>query len=131
MLLISEALESGTLPTRLHVVGEGEEAIAFLRGEGEYADAPRPDLMLLDLNLPGVDGREVLAEVKGDPKLRRIPVVVLTSSAAEQDVLRSYDLHANSYVTKPADPEDFTDVVRAIETFWPVTAPSPTQASSA
>lgn len=126
--LISEALESGAVPVRLHVVEEGEEALAFLRAEGPYTDAPRPDLVLLDLNLPGLGGREVLAEVKGDPELRRIPVVVLTMSAAEQDVLRSYDLHANSYVTKPADPDDFTDVVRAIESYWPVTVPLPTRA---
>ena len=97
---------------------DGVEALAFLRREGAYADAPRPDLILLDLNLPRKDGREVLAEVKGDPDLRRIPVVVLTTSSAEEDISRSYDLHANAYVTKPVDFERFIEVVRQIDEFF-------------
>lgn len=121
--LVAEALDSGSLPVQLHVAGDGEEAIAFLRQRPPFEGSPRPDLILLDLNLPGMDGRDVLALVKSDPQLRAIPVVVLTSSDAQQDVLRSYDLHANSYVTKPGDPEDFAAVIRAIETYWPVTTP--------
>ena len=92
--------------------------MAYLRREGEYADATRPDLILLDLNLPRSDGREVLAEIKGDPELRRIPVVVLTTSQAEEDILRSYDLHANAYVTKPVDFDRFIEVVRQIDDFF-------------
>ena len=100
------------------MVSDGVEAMAFLRNEGEYADMPRPDLVLLDLNLPRMDGREVLAEVKADRDLRTIPVVVLTTSEAEEDILRSYDLHANAYVTKPVDFERFIDVVRQIDDFF-------------
>jgi CheY-like chemotaxis protein len=100
------------------VVWDGVEALAFLRQEGEYADAPRPDLILLDLNLPRKNGREVLAEIKEHPNLRRIPVVILTVSQAEEDVLRTYDLHANCYVTKPVDLEQFIKVVVSIEDFW-------------
>jgi len=96
----------------------GEEALAFVRRQGQYAHAPRPDLVLLDLNLPRRDGREVLAEIKGDPALRRIPVVVLTTSQAEEDVLRSYDLHANAYVTKPVDFDRFVSVVHQIDEFY-------------
>ncbi len=92
--------------------------MAFLRRQGRYAEAPTPDLILLDLNLPKKDGREVLAEVKGDPELRRIPVVVLTTSRAEEDVIRAYDLHANCYITKPVDFKQFISVVRSIEDFW-------------
>ena len=118
VLLIREAFEHNKVHNNLEVVSDGVEAIAYLRREGEYADAPRPDLVLLDLNLPRKDGREVLAEVKEDPGLRRIPVVVLTTSKAEEDVLRSYDLHANAYVTKPVDFDRFIEVVRQIDEFF-------------
>jgi CheY-like chemotaxis protein len=116
--LTREAFAKARLNNRLHVVGDGEAAMAFLRREGEHGAAPRPGLILLDLNLPIMDGREVLAQVKGDPDLRRIPVVVLTTSRADEDVLRSYDLHANSYIAKPVDYRAFTDVIRTIESFW-------------
>jgi CheY-like chemotaxis protein len=118
VLLIREAFEHNKVHNNLEVVSDGVEAIAYLRREGEHADAPRPDLVLLDLNLPRKDGREVLAEVKEDPDLRRIPVVVLTTSKAEEDVLRSYDLHANAYVTKPVDFDRFIEVVRQIDEFF-------------
>ena len=94
------------------------EALAFLRREGRYAEAPRPDLVLLDLNLPKMNGREVLAEIKEDPELRRIPVVILTVSQAEQDIVKSYNLHANCYITKPVDLDQFLEVVKSIENFW-------------
>ena len=116
--LTVEALKEGKVRNKLHVVEDGVEAMAFLRGEGEYADAPRPDLILLDLNLPKKDGREVLAEIKGDPNLRRIPVVVLTISEANEDILKTYDLHANCYVTKPVDLDQFIVVVKSVEDFW-------------
>ena len=116
--LTQEALKEGKMLNNLHVVGDGVEALAFLRREGEYADAPRPDVILLDLNLPKKDGREVLAEVKADEDLRRIPVVVLTVSKAEEDILKTYDLHANCYITKPLDLDQFIKVVKAIEDFW-------------
>ena len=116
--LAQEGLKEGKILNRLHVARDGEEALAFLRREGGFADAPRPDLILLDLNLPRKDGREVLAEIKADPKLLRIPVVVLTTSEAEEDVLRSYNLHANCYITKPMDLERFIEVIMAIEQFW-------------
>jgi chemotaxis family two-component system response regulator Rcp1 len=103
---------------QLFHVGDGVEAMAFLRKEGKYAQVPRPDLILLDLNLPKKDGREVLAEVKADEYLRRIPVVVLTVSKAEEDILKTYNLHANCYITKPVDMEQFIQVVRSIEDFW-------------
>jgi CheY-like chemotaxis protein len=118
VVLIREAFEDNKVYNRLHVVSDGVQALEFLRNEGEYADAPRPDLVLLDLNLPRKDGREVLAEVKGDPGLHTIPVVVLTTSEAEEDILRSYDLHANAYVTKPVDFERFIEVVRQIDDFF-------------
>ena len=118
VLLIREAFEDNKVHNRLHVVADGVDALAFLRREGEHADAPRPDLVLLDLNLPRKDGREVLAEVKGDDALQHIPVVVLTTSKAEEDVLRSYKLHANAYVTKPVDFDRFIDVVRQIDEFF-------------
>ena len=117
-LITAEALEHSKVINNLTTVTNGEEAVAFLRREGEYANGSRPDLILLDLNLPRRDGREVLAEIKADPDLRRIPVVVLTTSSAEEDVLRSYDLHANAYVTKPVDFERFVDVVRQIDEFY-------------
>jgi CheY-like chemotaxis protein len=118
VLLIQEAFQDNKLANRVHVVADGVEALAFLRAQGEYADAPRPDLVLLDLNLPRKDGREVLAEVKDDEDLRSIPVVVLTTSQAEEDVLRSYNLHANAYVAKPVDFDRFIGVVRQIDTFF-------------
>ncbi len=116
--LAREALESTKVHNRLHVVGDGEEAIAFLRQKGKYRDAPRPGLILLDLNLPKKDGRQVLAEIKGDADLKRIPVVVLTISKEEEDVLKSYNLHANCYVTKPIDFAQFLKVIKTIEEFW-------------
>jgi two-component system, chemotaxis family, response regulator Rcp1 len=116
--LTVEALKEGKVRNRLSVVEDGVEALAFLRHEGKYADAPRPDVILLDLNLPRKDGRAVLAEIKADEGLRRIPVVVLTTSSSEQDILRSYDLHANCYITKPVDLEQFIEVVKGIEEFW-------------
>ena len=116
--LTLEVLKEGKLLNRVSVARDGVEALAFLRREGAHADAPRPHLVLLDLNLPRKGGREVLEEIKGDPRLKRIPVVVLTTSEAEQDILRSYDLHANCYLTKPVDLEQFIVVVRSIEDFW-------------
>jgi CheY-like chemotaxis protein len=118
VLLIQEAFADNKVRNRLHVVSDGVDALAFLRREGEYGDAPRPDLILLDLNLPRKDGREVLAEVKADDTLTTIPVVVLTTSKAEEDVLRSYKLHANAYVTKPVDFDRFIEVVRQIDEFF-------------
>lgn len=116
--LTREALADARVQNRLSVVTDGIEALAFLRRAGRYADAPRPDLILLDLNMPRKDGREVLQEIKSDETLRRIPVVVLTTSKAEEDVLRSYNLHANCYVTKPVDLEKFIVVVKSIDIFW-------------
>jgi len=118
VLLIQEAFADNKVRNRLHSVSDGVDALRFLRREGEYADAPRPDLILLDLNLPRKDGREVLAEIKADDDLATIPVVVLTTSKAEEDVLRSYKLHANAYVTKPVDFERFIEVVRQIDEFF-------------
>lgn len=116
--LTQEALKENKMLNHLSVVVDGEDAISFLRQEGEYATAIRPDLILLDLNLPRKDGREVLAEIKADEHLKRIPVVVLTTSSAEQDILKSYDLHANCYITKPVDLDQFITIVRSIEDFW-------------
>ena len=116
--LTKEVLMEGKVRNRLQVVADGVEAMAFLRRENNYAEAPRPDLILLDLNLPKKDGREVLQEIKADHQLRRIPVVVLTTSAADEDILRSYELRANCYITKPVDLNQFIRVVRTIETFW-------------
>jgi len=116
--LIQEALQDGKLLNRVATVTDGQKALAYLRKEGSYAQATRPDLILLDLNIPRKDGREVLAEIKADPHLRSIPVVIVTSSQAEEDILRSYNTHANCYVTKPVDLEKFVAVVRAIEEFW-------------
>ena len=116
--LTREALKEHKIVNRLHVVEDGMEAVAFLKNQGKYTDAPRPGLILLDLNLPKMDGREVLARVKTDPDLKRIPVVVLTTSAAERDILASYDLHANCYITKPVDLNQFLEVVRSVEGFW-------------
>ena len=118
VLLIKEAFEDNKVRNRLHVVSDGVEAIEFLRKQGASGSAPTPDLVLLDLNLPRMDGREVLAEIKADEDLRQIPVVVLTTSKAEEDVLRSYKLHANAYVTKPVDFDRFIEVVRQIDDFF-------------
>jgi len=116
--LTEKALDHGNIINNLHVVKNGVEALQFLRQDGEFSDKPRPDLVLLDLNMPKKDGREVMAEMKGDPSLRRIPVVVLTSSEAEEDVVRSYELNANAYLTKPVDFDGFVDIVKRIEDFW-------------
>jgi len=116
--LTREALKEGKILNDLSVVGDGAEALAFLRREGGYAQAAKPDLILLDLNLPKRDGREVLEEIKRDDDLKKIPVVVLTTSAAEQDILEAYDLHANCYITKPVDLGQFIKVVQLIEDFW-------------
>jgi CheY-like chemotaxis protein len=118
VLMTQEAFADHKVHNRLHVVSDGVEAMAFLRKEGSYVDATTPDLILLDLNLPKMDGREVLAAIKEDETLRSIPVVILTTSEAEEDVLRSYSLHANAYVTKPVDFERFIDVVRRIDDFF-------------
>jgi CheY-like chemotaxis protein len=124
VVLIQEAFEHNKVRNTLHVAGDGVEAMEFLRGD------KRPDLILLDLNLPRKDGREVLAEVKGDPALRSIPVVVLTTSKAEEDILRSYDLHANAYVTKPVDFTRFIEVVRQIDEFFVTVVKLPGHATS-
>jgi CheY-like chemotaxis protein len=118
VLMTQEAFEEHKVRNRLTVVSDGAEALAYLRREGRYADAVRPDLILLDLNLPKRDGREVLAEVKKDEDLGRIPVVVLTTSAADEDIVRSYQLHANAYVTKPVDFDRFISVIRQIDQFF-------------
>lgn len=116
--LARESLKEAKLINRLHAVVDEEEAMAFLRKQGEHSTAPRPDLILLDLNLPKMDGREVLAEIKKDLNLMSIPVVILTASASEEDVLKTYNLHANCYITKPIDFQQFSKVVGAIEGFW-------------
>jgi len=116
--LTKEALKEGRFANLINVAVDGFEAMAFLRREGKYANASRPDLILLDLNLPKKNGREVLAEIKADSNLKRMPVVVLTSSQAEKDIVATYNLHANCYITKPVDFEQFICVVRSIEDFW-------------
>lgn len=116
--LTIEALREGKVRNRLTVARDGEEALEVLERRGPHAEAPRPDLILLDLNLPRKDGREVLAAIKANSELKRIPVVVLTTSGAEADILRSYELHANCYITKPVDLEQFVNVVRSIDDFW-------------
>ncbi len=116
--LAREALEHSKILNRLSVVDDGEKALDFLHRNGKYVEAPRPDLILLDLNLPRKNGREVLAEIKSDEDLKRIPVVILTASKDEEDILRTYNLHANCYITKPIDLHQFVRVVRAIEDFW-------------
>lgn len=118
VILTQEALEEGKILNRLHVVMDGAAAISFLKREGPYADSPRPDLILLDLNLPKKSGQEVLEVIKNDEDLKTIPVVVLTTSHAEEDILKSYKLHANCYLTKPVDLDEFIGVVRSIESFW-------------
>jgi two-component system, chemotaxis family, response regulator Rcp1 len=116
--LTLEAMKEGKVINNLSIASDGVEAMAFLRKEGRYKGAARPDIILLDLNLPKKDGREVLGEIKADPSLRLIPVVVLTTSQAEEDILRTYNLHANCYVTKPVDLEQFINVVKSINDFW-------------
>ena len=116
--LTREALKEGKVYSNLHWVKDGVEAMEFLRRQGKYRSVPRPDIILLDLNLPKRDGREVLHDIKNDDELKRIPVVVLTTSKAEEDVLRTYNLHANCYVTKPVDLEKFIVVVKSIDAFW-------------
>jgi CheY-like chemotaxis protein len=116
--LTQENFKASKIRNNLYVANDGVEAMTFLRREGKYGDAVRPDLILLDLNLPKMDGREVLAEIKADEELKSIPVVILTISKAEQDVLKTYDLHANCYITKPIGLEQFAKVVKAIESFW-------------
>jgi CheY-like chemotaxis protein len=118
VLLTTEALEASKITNVMNVARNGEEALRFLRRAEGYEDAPRPDIVLLDLNLPRVDGRQVLAEIKADNDLRRIPIIVLTTSEAEEDVLRSYDLHANAYVTKPVDFDRFLQVIQSIDEFF-------------
>jgi CheY-like chemotaxis protein len=117
-LITREAFEHNKLKNNLHVAHDGEEGLDFLYKRGAYADAPRPDLILLDLNLPKYDGRQLLEKVKSDPDLSRIPIVVLTTSSAEEDILRSYELHANAYVTKPVDLDQFINAVRQIDEFF-------------
>jgi CheY-like chemotaxis protein len=117
-LITREAFEHNKLSNRLHVAHDGEEGLNYLYRRGEYQDAPRPDLILLDLNLPKYDGRQLLEKIKSDPDLSRIPVVVLTTSSAEEDILRSYQLHANAYVTKPVDLDQFISAVRQIDEFF-------------
>lgn len=116
--LTQENFKESKIRNNMCVVNDGVEALAFLRREGRYGDALRPDVILLDLNLPRKDGREVLREIKADPELRRIPVVILTISSADEDIIRSYDLHANCYITKPIDLEQFGKVVKSISDFW-------------
>ena len=123
--LVMEALSSATARHKITTVGTGADAVAFLQRSGEYADAVRPDLILLDLNLPKISGSEVLSLIKKDPRLKRIPVVVLTGSRSEEDIARSYELHANCYVTKPLDLEKFIHIVKNIQEFWLSTAELP------
>lgn len=116
--LMVETLKEEKIHNNLHTVGDGEEAMAFLRKEGKYSNEERPDLILLDLNLPRMDGREVLKEIKNDDALKSIPVVVLTVSKSEEDILKSYNLHANCYITKPVDLKQFSKVTKAVQEFW-------------
>jgi CheY-like chemotaxis protein len=116
--LTLEAFQEAKLPSHVSVVRDGEEALAFLRKQGPYAGAPRPEFILLDLNMPRKDGREVLREVKTDPDLKTIPIIVLTTSVAPADVAKSYDLHANCYIQKPADYDDFLELIRQLDSLW-------------
>jgi two-component system, chemotaxis family, response regulator Rcp1 len=125
--LVREVMRDSKILNEIHWVPDGVEAMAFLHRQGKYASAPRPNLMFLDLNMPRKDGREVLSEVKADPELRRIPVVVMTSSQAEEDIARAYDQHANCYVRKPIDFEQFHTVVKSLENFWFSTVELPTR----
>jgi len=131
VLMIEEAFESIGSPRKVFVVNDGEEAVAFLRQTGEFSDAPRPDVILLDLNMPRMDGRQVLAEVKSDVELRSIPIVVLTTSQSPADILSSYTLHANAYVTKPMNLDDLTEVVHKIDYFFARIAALPRKRPSA
>jgi chemotaxis family two-component system response regulator Rcp1 len=126
--LTQEALRDAKVQNNLHIASDGIEATAFLWRQGKYANAPRPDLILLDLNLPKKGGREVLEEIKQDPSLKSIPVVILTTSAAEEDILRSYQLHANCYITKPVDLDQFLKVIKTIDNFWLAIVKLPTVA---
>lgn len=126
--LTQEALRDAKVQNNLHIASDGIEATAFLWRQGKHANAPRPDLILLDLNLPKKGGREVLEEIKQDPSLKSIPVVILTTSAAEEDILRSYQLHANCYITKPVDLEQFLKVIKTIDNFWLAIVKLPTVA---
>ena len=125
--LTQEALKESKVTNNLSVAEDGVEALAFLKREGKYADAPRPDLLLLDLNLPKKDGRELLEEIKANESLRCIPVVVLTTSKAEEDILRMYNQHANCYITKPIDFDQFIEVIKSIENFWLTIVKLPTE----
>jgi chemotaxis family two-component system response regulator Rcp1 len=116
--LTREALRGAKVANDLQVVGDGEEAINYLRRRGRYSDAPRPDIVLLDLNLPRLDGREVLSDIKSDPDLAKIPIIILTSSSAERDIHSAYELHANCYISKPVDFTEFIEAVRSLEGFW-------------
>jgi len=116
--LTEEAFKEGQISNTLHVTTDGVEALDFLHQRGEYVDAPRPDIVLLDLNLPRKDGDEVLEEIRADPDLTHLPVIILTSSSAEEDIVQSYELQANAYLTKPVDPEEFVDVVKSFQQFW-------------
>ena len=116
--LTVEAFKEGKVTNKLHVVGNGEDAIAFLKQDGKYSNAPCPDLILLDLNLPKKDGREVLEEIKKEPVLKRIPVIILTTSKAEEDILKTYNLHANCYINKPVDVNEFISIAKSIENYW-------------
>jgi len=125
--LTQEAFKDGKMLNKLHVVEDGMEALAFLKREGKYISAPRPELILLDLNLPRKDGRDVLSEIKADRDLKRIPVVILTTSRSEEDILRSYDLNANCYITKPLELDKFIEIVKSIEDFWLTIVKLPTE----
>ena len=116
--ITTEALTDAKVRCNLHAVRDGVQAMAYLRRQGEFEDAMRPDVIFLDLNMPRMDGRQVLEQIKSDPKLQKIPVVVLTTSEADEDILKAYELHANCYITKPVDMKQFIKVVRAIEDFW-------------
>jgi len=118
VLMTRSAFEDFKITNTLHVVDDGVEALEFLRGQGAFAGSPRPDLIMLDLNLPRMNGREVLAEIKADPELRHIPVVVLTTSRAEQDILEAYDLHANCYIVKPVGFVNFVEAIKSIKSYW-------------
>jgi CheY-like chemotaxis protein len=131
VLMIEEALETIGSPRTVYVVNDGEEAVAFLRQTGDFSDAPRPDVVLLDLNMPRMDGRQVLAEIKADSTLRSIPIVVLTTSQSPADIMSSYSLHANAYVTKPLNLDDLTEVVHKIDYFFARIAALPGQRPSA
>ncbi len=125
--LVREVMRDSKVLNEIHWVADGVEALAFLRGQGKYASAPRPNLIFLDLNMPRKDGREVLREVKADDSLKRIPIVVMTSSQAEEDVARAYDQHANCYVRKPIDFDQFHSVVKTLENFWFATVELPSR----